>query len=113
MDHLEISSLRIKTSIGVHAWEQRILQLILVDISIPLESQERPDLLSSTIDYDTLCRQLITEVESKSFQLIETLADYIATFIKQLHPQVRNVSIRVSKPYAVPEASNVSVHIVR
>ena len=112
-DYLEISALRIDTRIGVHAWEQRILQTVLIDLRIPLTGQKKPDRLETTIDYASLSQQVVTAVQANSFQLIESLAEFIANWVKTQYQITNVLSVRVSKPHAIPSAGNISVSIER
>lgn len=112
MDYLNITALNVSTKIGVHAWEQRINQQLLIDISIPSDFTGCNDELTSTLDYDALC-QLVTQfLESNSFQLIETVANNIADLIKDKF-KVTQVSITVSKPHAIKNAGSVKVTVNR
>lgn len=111
-DSLTISSLLIKTRIGVHAWEQRILQRLLVDIDIPADFHACSDDLTKTIDYETLCQRITAIVESSSFQLIETVAETVAALIKNEFA-INRVTVKVSKPDAIKNAGNVQVSITR
>ncbi|KTD38688.1 dihydroneopterin aldolase [Legionella oakridgensis] len=112
MDSLDISSLYVSTYIGIHAWEQRILQRLLIDISIPINCSSCNDELFNTIDYDQLCQRITTFVESNCFNLIETVAEKIAQLIKNEFP-VSQLSVRVSKPDAIKNAGNISITINR
>ena len=112
MDKLEISSLRVAAHIGVHPWEQRVLQRLLIDISIPIDASICNDEIKNTLDYAQLCEQVVSFIESNPFKLIETLAEQLAQFIKQQF-QITQVAIRVSKPDAVALAGNISVNITR
>ncbi len=112
MDMLHISALRIMTHIGVHAWEQRILQPLLLDIKIPVDLSTCNDTLANTIDYDTLSSRVTTLVESNAFILIETVAETVAEFIKkEFH--IKELTLSVSKPNAIKNAGNVSITIER
>jgi len=113
MNQLEITALRTKTHIGIHAWEQRILQDLIFDIYIPIETRECNDLLENTIDYDALCQAVIAFVKSNSFKLIETVAETVASMIKTEFPRITTLTVRVSKPHAIPAAGNISVTITR
>lgn len=110
-DLLTISALKVKTHIGVHAWEQRILQTLLLDIEIPIDISNCNGELNKTIDYDTLCGNITTFVESNAFALIETVAEQVAQKIK-LEYLVSSVKVSVSKPHAVKNAGNVCVTVV-
>lgn len=112
MDILNIKALSIMTKIGVHAWEQRINQQILIDISIHSDFSICQDNLANTIDYDVLCRTVTEFVESKSFQLIETVADEVARLIKQEF-KVSQLTVAVSKPHAIKNAGSIQVVVSR
>ncbi|MFY7697525.1 MAG: dihydroneopterin aldolase [Legionella sp.] len=112
MDNIEITGLRTNTRIGVHAWEQRILQRLLIDLSINHDLTNCADQLANTIDYDQLCQRIISFVENNSFQLIETVAEQIAQLVKDEF-KVTALTVRVSKPDAIKQASNIAVTICR
>ncbi len=112
MDTLHISALSIMTHIGIHEWEQRILQQLLVDIRIPIDVTACNNQLANTIDYDQLCQRVTTFVETTSFSLIETVAEHVAQLIKTEF-QVNELSVSVSKPHAIKNATNICVTINR
>ncbi len=112
MDKLEISALRMTTHIGIHAWEQRILQRLSIDISIETDFSTCNNELANTIDYDQLCQRVTTFVESNTFILIETVAEKIVQLLKDEF-KVTHVSVSVSKPDAVKNAGNICVTINR
>ncbi len=72
-DWIEIHDLKVKTRIGVHAWEQQIDQTLSLDIRFPLTLGEATLTLSQTVDYDALCKAVITCVSTQAFELIETV----------------------------------------
>ena len=111
-DILSISSLSIATHIGVHDWEQRILQQLLLDISIPIDLSCCHNELANTIDYDALCQNVTAFIESNSFTLIETVAEQVAARIKEAF-HVSQVTVSVSKPHAVKNAGMVRVTVTR
>ncbi|KTD21343.1 dihydroneopterin aldolase [Legionella londiniensis] len=112
MDKIEITGLAVNTRIGTHAWEQRILQRLLIDISIPCNLESCHDDLANTLDYSAICSKITEYVEHNSFKLIETVAENVATLIKEEF-QVTQLGIQVSKPDAVRNAANISVQINR
>lgn len=112
MDTLNITALSVATKIGVYAWEQRINQQLLIDISIPSDFTQCEDKLSNTLDYDALCKSVSHFVETKSFQLIETVANEIAGLIKNEF-KVREVTVAVRKPHAVKNAGTIQVIVTR
>lgn len=112
MDTLNITGLSVATKIGVHAWEQKINQQLLININIPSDFSGCEDNLANTIDYDALCQKVTHFVESQAFQLIETVADKVAGLIKAEF-KVSAVTVAVSKPHAVKNAGMIQVVVTR
>jgi dihydroneopterin aldolase len=112
MDMLNITGLNIMTHIGVHDWEKRILQPLSFDIQIPIDTKNCDDKLAKTIDYDKLCKAVTQFVEGCAFELIETVADKIALFIKEKF-NINQLTITVTKPYAIKNATKISVTVTR
>jgi len=112
MDLLSIQGLRLNAHIGVHAWEQRISQVLLVDIAIPLDVSSCKDDLSTVLDYDALCQTISTHVANHHYQLIESLANALADLIKAEY-QLSEISLSVSKPHAVKSAANIKITVNR
>lgn len=112
MDLLHISALSTMTRIGLYAWEQRILQQLLLDIRIHKDFSGCNNQLANTIDYEDLCRRVTVFVESNTFTLIETVAELVAQLIKD-NFNVTALSVSVSKPHAIKNAGNVSVTVNR
>ena len=108
MNGLRIEGLRVETRIGIHEWEQKIDQLLLIDIDIPLDFNQIDDCIENTVDYAKLCQYVTESVRSQSFQLIESVAKHVSTII-QMHFQAKGCTVRVSKPHAVHHAQNISV----
>jgi dihydroneopterin aldolase len=112
MDQLDIIGLSLSTRIGIHSWEQRIHQRLVVDISIPMDFTQCQNELKNTIDYDALTQRITSFVEDNSFELIETVAEKIATLIKEEF-KVPKMTISVSKPDAIKNAANIRVTLTR
>ncbi|KTC83621.1 dihydroneopterin aldolase [Legionella cincinnatiensis] len=112
MDTLNIKALNVSTKIGVYDWEQRINQSLLIDISIDTDFSDCGEDLTKTIDYAALCEQVTLYVESKSFQLIETVANEVANLIKEQF-KITHLTIGVSKPHAIKNAANIQVIVRR
>jgi dihydroneopterin aldolase len=100
MDSLQITALSIMTHIGIHDWEQRILQELLLDIQIPIDITTCHDQIKNTIDYDQLCQRITTFIESNSFSLIETVAEKVGQLLKTEF-NVEALTLTVSKPHAI------------
>lgn len=108
MDKIEITGLTLNTFIGVYAWEQKIRQRLLIDLSIPYDLADCKDNLDNTLDYAAICQHITEDVENHSFKLIETVAEHVATLLKETF-NLSEVTIKVSKPLAVKNAGNISI----
>jgi len=112
MDLLQISALSAMTHVGIHDWEQRIRQKLLIDVKIPIDLTAVNNQLTNTIDYQALCECITSYVESTSFSLIETVAENVSALIKEKF-NIKELTLTVSKPQAIKNASNISVTIHR
>ena len=113
-DKVFISGLRAETVIGVYDWERSIRQPLVFDIEMAADvtAAARDDDLTKAIDYAAISQRVIDEVQSSSFQLIETLAEHLARIILNDFG-VSWVQLRVLKPTAVAQADAVGVQIQR
>lgn len=112
MDLLIVQGLSVHTQIGVYAWEQQIKQQLLIDITIPSDFSNCTDELNKTLDYDTLCKTVTSFVESQSFQLIEYVAHRVTQLIQQEFG-ITALTVAVTKPHAVKNASMIKVSVTR
>ena len=112
MDTLDIKALSVNTRIGVHAWEQRISQRLLIDISVPADFSNCQDEIARVIDYDALCELVTRHVESNAFQLIETVANTVAELVKRDF-NLSGIQVSVSKPHAIKNAGDIRVTVNR
>ena len=111
-DCLHIAGLKVETYIGIHAWEQRILQPLFLDIKIPMDFAACQNNIENTIDYAALCEFVTNYVATNRFELIETVAEKVIEEIKKTFP-ILQLSVTVSKPHAVKNAANISVVVNR
>ena len=102
---------------GVHPEERKLGQRFVVDLT--LETDLRPaglsDDLAQTINYSTVYHLVKQVVEGESVQLVESLAERIATSVLNATP-ASAVRVRVAKPWAPIKgnvAGTVAVEIVR
>ena len=113
-DIIYIKDLRIETIIGIFDWERKIKQEVSIDMEFPFDCKKAAatDSIEDTIDYKAITKGVIKLVEESSFQLQETLAESIATFIKDEYG-VKSIKLRVSKPGALRGAKDVGLIIYR
>lgn len=114
MDSIVIEGLSVETIIGVHDWEKKKKQTVLIDIELFTDTRgaARSDDLAQTLGYGDIARSVTEHVSGSRFELIEALAQSVADLIlSEFHPQ--RVRLKVSKPGAIPNATNVAVIIER
>ena len=112
MDTIEINGLAVSTRIGVHAWEQRILQPLLIDICMQVSLENLEDDLSRTIDYAAVSEVVTQALTEGTFHLIETVAETVVACVRRVAGDVK-VRVAVSKPAAIRNARDVRVCISR
>lgn len=112
IDYLYIKDLAVQTKIGIYNWEQAIRQRLNIDLEIPINISKCNDKIENTVDYEKLCSAITEYVENNSFSLIETVAESVAELIKTKF-NVNNVTVAISKPHAIANASNVQIKINR
>lgn len=113
-DQVCIEGLTIDTIIGVYDWEKQQTQRLVVDVAMAWDIQAAAahDDINAALDYAKVSDAITQWVQSKPRELIETVAEGIAQLILGQF-DVTNVDVKVSKPGAVPNASNVAVRIQR
>lgn len=114
MDKLQITGLRVSAVIGVRDWERQLRQPLLIDLSLAMDAAPAAasDAIGDALDYGAVARRVTELTEASSFQLIETLAESIAsTVLDEFAPA--SVTVKVAKPGAVPQAHGVSIEIER
>ena len=113
-DIIYIKDLRVKTIIGIFDWERETKQEVSIDIEFPFDCKKAAasDSIDDTIDYKTITKGVIKFIEESSYQLQETLAENIASLLKDKYG-IKSVKLRVSKPGALRGAKDVGIHISR
>ncbi len=113
-DTIRIRRLRVPCIIGTTELERARPQEVVLDVSLQLSlsAAGRSDRLEDTVDYSQLAARLTAQVGASSFQLLEALAEAVASTCLG-DPRVHRVEVRVEKPRAVPLARSAAVRIVR
>ena len=114
MDKIIIENLRARCIIGVFPNERKRKQDIVLNITLYTDIKQavKNDDLNATVDYKALRDEILSYVEGTTFNLIETLADRVASLCLQKE-RVSSVSVKVDKPGALTFAENVSVVVDR
>ena len=115
-DQLTLTGLRATGHHGVFEHERRDGQEFVVDLTVSadLSAAADSDELDKTLHYGILAEQVVAAIERDPVDLIETLAERIATLVLDF-PAADSVTVTVHKPHApitVP-FDDVSVTITR
>jgi FolB domain-containing protein len=114
MDKILIKDLTARCIIGVNAEERREKQEVVINLSIfaDLRKAGKSDKFEEAVDYRSIKKRLISEVENSSFYLIEALAQRVAEICLE-NPAIFQVQVTVEKPSALRFARSVGVEITR
>lgn len=114
MDILFIEQLIVMAFIGVYDWEQQRLQKLVFDLELGYNALpiSNSDDFMDYLNYVDASEAVISLVSGKHFVLVELVAEQVA---EQLITKFNLLwaHVKVSKPGAVPYASNVGVIIER
>ena len=113
-DIIYIKDLRVKTIIGIFDWEWKVKHEVSIDLEFPFDCKKaaKTDSIEDTIDYKAIAKGVIKFVEDSSFQLQETLAEEIASLVKNNYG-VKSIRLRISKPGAIRGSKDVGLIITR
>ncbi|KAL7198068.1 hypothetical protein ACSBR2_020563 [Camellia fascicularis] len=100
-DKLVLRGLKFHGFHGVKPEERKLGQKFLVDVDAWMDLQEagKSDLLSDTISYTEIYRIVREVVEGPPQNLLESLAQLIASTTLTKFPQISAVRIKVGKPH--------------
>lgn len=114
MDKIRVSGLKVMTIVGIFDWEREVPQPVILDLEMAtdIRAAAAADDIHATIDYKAVSDRLAEFVSTSQFRLIETLAEQCADIVLQEFG-VSSLTLRVSKPEAIPTAATVSVEITR
>ncbi|MBN2104678.1 dihydroneopterin aldolase [bacterium] len=107
---IHIKNLRLQTVVGIQAWERKTKQDVVINIHFEFDGSEalKTDHIQDTIDYKSLKKRVIKQVEASQFYLLEKLASSILDIVMD-DPKVVRASVEVDKPQALRFADSVSV----
>jgi len=114
MDTIFLRDMKVETVIGIWEWERKIRQTVSIDLdmSADIRKAAASDSVEDTLNYKSVAKRLQAFVGDSSFQLVETLAEKIATIVLEEFA-VAWVRVRLSKPGAIRGAKDVGVLIER
>jgi 7,8-dihydroneopterin aldolase/epimerase/oxygenase len=99
-DRIVLAGMAFQARHGVNDWEKVEPQRFEVDVELLLDARPAgvDDDLAKTVDYRRVYEVTRGVVESRTFDLIEALAETIARDVLAEHGQVGEVVVRVRKP---------------
>jgi len=114
VDTIFLRGLEIETVIGIWDWEQRIKQLVRIDLELATDIRPAAatDSIDEALDYKEIAKRVIGYVSESRFKLVETLAENIARIIV-VEYGVPWLRLSISKPGAIEGSRDVGVLIER
>lgn len=114
MNQIFVRNLKIKAKIGLYPWEQRIQQTLHVDLDLFRETlpATQTDQIQDTIDYSAICQRISELAVERHWQLIETLAEGVASMIlKEFQPD--RVRVQITKMIVSKTPYQAGINIER
>jgi dihydroneopterin aldolase len=101
-------------SVGVFEMEKRYEQRLIVSVELWVtdDYDGQSDMLSAVLDYGSVVTRIRTIVETGHTNLLETLAEQIASVCLADSRVVRTI-VKLEKPDIVPGCRSVGIEIVR
>ena len=114
MDKIYIRDLALRCIIGLYPEERKNKQDVIINIVLEtdLRAAGKSDSLNDTVDYKAIKLAILDFVENSSFQLIESLAEGIATICLK-DTRVQSATVTIDKPGALRFCRSVAVEITR
>jgi dihydroneopterin aldolase/D-erythro-7,8-dihydroneopterin triphosphate epimerase len=114
LDAIRIRELRARCIVGINPDEREKKQEVTIHLTLyaDLRRAGRTDRIEDTVDYRSLKKAVLAEVEASSYFLVERLAERVAE-IALGYRGVERVVVVVEKPGALRFARTVGVEILR
>jgi dihydroneopterin aldolase len=102
MDKIFLNDLHIDTIIGIYDWERETLQTLSFDLEMDWDIRKaaKSDDITDTLDYGSVANTIVEFVEASHYQLIETLAEDLASLLLNKFP-IPKLKLTLSKPVAL------------
>lgn len=101
MDKMTLTRMEFYGYHGVFEEERKLGQRYYVDLEFPLDLHPAgsTDDLTQSVNYAEVFYTVQEVVEKRSFQLIETLAENIASAVLGTYTKINELTVRVTKPH--------------
>jgi 7,8-dihydroneopterin aldolase/epimerase/oxygenase len=112
-DRIHIEQLEVSAHVGVPEKERSTPQRLTVSISFWPYHEERDvaDRIDNTVNYSIVAEETKNFVRDQSTNLIETLADRLATHLLKTFP-IQKITVELRK-FPLEDAKHVSVTVTR
>jgi 7,8-dihydroneopterin aldolase/epimerase/oxygenase len=99
-DRIVLANMRFDGRHGVHEWERAATQPFEVDVELVADLRAAGELddLALTVDYGRVFDLVKDIVETRTYFLLEAIAEAIATSVLERFGQAEAVIVRVRKP---------------
>jgi len=113
-DFIEIKDLLLRAIVGINPEERENRQDVLINIRLETDLRRagQSDDIAETLNYRTLCKQIIECVETSEYQLVERLAEAVMQLCLA-PPQIIAARVTLEKPGALRFARSVGVVLER
>lgn len=115
MDFIHIEGLELDCIVGVRPWERRRPQRIVLDLHLGVDCSPaaRAGRIALSCDYDQVADEVQALLRFREYRLIEGATEELAAMLLGIHPVVRRVEIRISKPGAMPGRARAAAVSIR
>jgi dihydroneopterin aldolase len=113
-DTIFLTDLRVETVVGIWDWERKIRQTVSIDLEMAADIRRaaETDSIDDTLNYKNVAKRVRQFVGDSEFQLVETMAERIASTILDEF-EIPWIVVKVNKPGAIRGARDVGVRIRR
>ncbi|HLE38928.1 MAG TPA: dihydroneopterin aldolase [Acidimicrobiia bacterium] len=115
MDQIFIRDLLVRGIVGINPEERTNPQDIVINVTMwaDLRPAARSDDIADAVNYRTVAKAIIAQVEQGEPMLVERLAEEIAAICLSADDRVAEVEVEVEKPGALRFADSVGVVVHR
>lgn len=115
MDTLYLKDLKLNANLGCLAWEKKIQQPVLINLSFSynIQAASKSDDIAQALDYTQVIQAIENCIQSKHYELIEHLADSLTLNLFKQFPPMESMTLQLAKPNIVPHCKEVGIKIHR
>jgi len=110
---VRLRNFRVQASIGIHDFEKRQRQAVIINIDLYLRPHgDTDDDIAKVLDYDFIRGQVVALVSARHYNLQETLAEAIMK-ICLAPPSVLAARVATEKPDVYPDCDGIGFELTR